>query len=141
MSTLKELVYQNGWAKVEMESIIFPDGLQFESVECYFLPIYYIKIGDGRICKIIASHDIDDGYRCDILDEERLGFDSWMVECRKRVIDDKAEYADSFLNNPQIRIIEPGKVYYDKTSLCDSESLPIDVIRFIREKVNCEYAM
>lgn len=147
MSTLREIVYQTGWAKIEMESIVFFDDSQPLSGECSLLPIYYVRLADGRVCKLIPNHDIDNvtdfvgGYHYDILNESSLDFDSWMVECNKRVIDDQAEYSDSTLDNPQIRIAECDRVYYGKTSLCSCESLPVDVIQFLEDEVACKCAV
>jgi len=139
---------QNGWAKVEMGAFVYLDDScdEFAKASC-ILSVYYVRLMDNRICKVITDHNYHDrkialfGYRYDILEYSNLEFDSNMIECGRPVLNDWSIYADSFSPRPEIRILEPSKLYYDKAVLCFVDALPDDVACYVNDEVGFEYAI
>ena len=139
---------EKGWVKVEMEAFVYLndscDELARDSCKLF---IYYVKLADGRICKVITNHEYQNqkidlfGYRYDILMYNNLEFDSDMIECGRPVLNDWSKYADYYNPRPEIRILESGKIYYSRAAICHAEALPDDIIEFINNEVGFAYAV
>lgn len=140
MSSLKELVYQQGWAKVELESILLIDESLKSCSKFDLLPIFYIKIGNGCILKTILDNDLCNCGQSFLISDYDLEFDSFLIDEGRPVLDDGLDYADSFSSSPAIPIPEPGKPHYRKAIICNNEEiLPSKIVFFIKKEVYSEF--
>lgn len=137
LKSLRELVYENGWAKVELESFILVDESGKECSKRYLLPIFYVKIGNGCILKATLNGSTCDREKTFLIDDNDLSVDSYLTNEGRPVLDDGLGYSDSFdHSNYSISIPEPCKPHYRKTILCnDRGDLPVEIENFIKEEV------